>query len=73
MENININKFDSYTLSRWLALHLAVEKIFDTCITLNKNFEHLEISPIPIKKYINVVSQQIENDLKTSKTYCNII
>lgn len=68
----DVNKMDNFTLSRWLSLYLAIQKISNNCKKYNKDFNKLELSPIPIKKYIDSVSKIIEEDLKNNKKFISI-
>ena len=58
------NKLTTDQKARWYALMLAIDEIEQSCRAKKVNFNNLEISPIPIKHYINEKFYQIKNDLE---------
>lgn len=65
--NGNIKEMNTFELSKWMGLMLAVEKIYDHSLKCKKDFNTLELKPLEIRKYIDVVSNKIEHDLQNGK------
>jgi len=63
----NVDEMDYYTQSRWISLMLAINKIDDECKKTKTNFNNIELKPIPIKKFINVMSSKLEKEIEEGK------
>lgn len=63
MKEIIEPKLSLYEVSRWYALIDAVNVISEKCEDSGEDFEKVELKPLEILKYVEVVSDTVYNKL----------
>ena len=63
MIDYTYEKLNNTQKSRWIAMLIAVELIQKQCKSNKVNFDKVDLSPLPIKRFINEKSLQIEKEL----------
>lgn len=63
MNNSYYDKLNNKQKSRWMAMLTAIDLVDSKCRQNNIRFDNIDLSPIPIKHYINNRAKQIEKDL----------
>lgn len=65
----DIAEMSNFELSRWIGLFVAVNMIAEKCKKGKRDFNNVELSPIPIKGYINNTYMKYKTDLDKSSSH----